>query len=92
MTVEMPQLNKPIEVLVVFEQDGRPTPLKFRYHDEDGEVYVVKVEKVLSVDEQCPAPGTNVLMFRCLSYKACAPYQYDLSFSSKTMRWQLFWM
>jgi hypothetical protein len=49
----------PIEVLAHFDNDGIPSPLRFRIADKE-----IKIEQVLSVTEEKLA-GNKMLCFRC---------------------------
>ena len=79
----------PIDIIVVFNKRDPAKPFKFRYADENGEVYEIKIDKVLDIREHVSA-GVKTFMFDCQSTKNGSPYRYEINYNPRSMRWILY--
>ncbi len=77
----MKLLNHPIEMIAVFDIDGKITPAKFRYEDK-----VVRVEKIIKRQKEKLA-GNERWVFTCMHQQN---YLYELKYEIDTQKWFLF--
>ena len=82
---------KKIDVFAYFYKGNNyPTPVRFRYNDEDGGEETVVIDKVLSVKEDKSVPGIFRFMYNCQSYKNGLLYLYQLCYDPKDSHWMLY--
>jgi hypothetical protein len=80
----MKVLMKPIEMVVWFDLEGLPRPVRFRI---DGEV--IKVEQVCTLSEEKLA-GNRTKIFRCQSEIDGQLKSFELKYELQTCKWFLF--
>ncbi len=85
----MKLLRKPIEVIAIFDIEGNPTPIKFRFLDEGEEVLVVKVDKVLKKDIDKFA-GNRMIKYTCESCIRGEAKPFELRYEVDSCRWYLY--
>jgi len=81
-------LAKPVKMIAVFDENGAPTPLRFKI-EEDGAWRTVKVDRVISAEAVRPA-GMDALVFRCQSELRGTLRQYELAYRIKPHLWELY--
>ncbi len=87
----MKVLNKPVEMIVAFEDEKFPRPMKFRFRLEDESLIVVPVDRILTQHELKIA-GNRLICYTCQSVIAETERLYELRYEMKTCRWVLYKM
>jgi hypothetical protein len=83
-------LARPVQMIAVFDENGVPTPLRFKV-EEEGTWQLVKVDNVISTESVRPA-GMDALIFRCQSEICGVLKQYELVYRIKPHQWELYKM
>ena len=81
-------ISKPVKMVAVFDEQGFPTPIRFRI-EEEGIPQTVKVDHVLSTKAIRPA-GMDAFVFCCQSEIRGALKQYELVYRIKPHQWELY--
>ena len=81
-------LAKPVKMIAAFDENGVPTPLKFKV-EEGGVWRIVKVEHIVSTKAVRPA-GMDALIFLCQSEVRGALKQYEVAYRIKPHLWELY--
>ncbi len=84
----MKVVTLPIECIALFDEKGRPTPMRFRILSNDGNM-PVKVDQVLHTEKQKIA-GSYLYMFDCQSSIGNEIKIYQLRYELNTCKWILF--
>lgn len=84
----MKVVAKPIDVIAVFTKEGVPTPIRFKFSEEDT-ITVIKVDRVIIRDLERFA-GNNMVVFRCQSLIDNMQKVYELKYELSTCKWILF--
>ncbi len=79
---------KPIDMIAVFTKDGIPTPVRFKYCEDDIST-VIKVDRVILRETEKFA-GNNMVIFRCQSTIGDMQKIYELKYELATCKWILF--
>lgn len=79
----------PIELIGWFDEYGVINPIRFRFEDSDGERIVVKVGKIVKVEDEKLA-GNHMRIFVCQSMIDGSQKNYELKYEIRTCRWFLF--
>jgi hypothetical protein len=82
-------LGKEIDMLAKFNQEGIPTPIKFRITGKNGEDVAIRVDQVLNRHLEKLA-GNKMLVFKCQSVINGKEVNYDLKYGLDTMKWMMF--
>lgn len=85
----MKVLMKPIEMIAWFSVNKNPIPLRYRIVDANNAYRVIKVDKVLFVEEEKLA-GNRMILYRCESIINNAKRIYELKYEVDTFKWFLF--
>lgn len=85
----MKVVAKPIEMIVWYERDGTPHPIRFRLKKEDEEWKTVKIEQVITIEKEKFA-GNYMYLFRCQSLINGVQRLYELKYEMATCKWMLF--
>lgn len=80
---------KPVEMIVWFTLEKKPTPLKYRIMDENNVFKVIKIDKILFIEEEKLA-GNRMIVYRCQSLINNVERVYELKYEIDTCRWFLF--
>lgn len=80
---------KVIEMIAWFKEDGDIRPLKFRMSQGQGEMQVIKVDQVISIDKEKFA-GNVMYLFRCQSEINGELKRFELKYEPETSKWILF--
>lgn len=75
-------------MIASFTKDGVPTPIKFKYHEDEGAI-VVKVDRVILRETEKFA-GNNMIVFRCQSSINNIQKVYEIKYELSTCKWILF--
>ncbi len=78
---------KPVEMIAWFSKDGTPNPIRYRF-EERGDNLVVKVDRVISIDEENLA-GNRMYVYRCKSHLNNRLRVYELKYEITSCRWFL---
>ncbi len=81
-------LAKPIKMIAVFDENGVPTPIRFRI-EENGVWHTVRIDHICSTETVRPA-GKDALLFRCQSEIQGALRMYELAYRIKAHQWELY--
>ncbi|WP_350345064.1 hypothetical protein PRVXT_001519 [Proteinivorax tanatarense] len=84
----MKVLMKPIDMIAWFDKEGNVNPLRYRVKGKEGEYKVVKVQKVISKEEERLA-GNPMLIIRCQSVVGNYEKLYELKYDFKG-KWYLY--
>lgn len=84
----MKMIMKEIEMIAYFQKEGMPEPLRYRIADEQGELQVVHVDRVLWKKEDKRA-GNLMLTYACQSAFDGVERRYELRYEAGTFRWFL---
>lgn len=84
-------LAEPIDAVVMFRGKENPRPYRFRYDDSDGHSQVIRIDKVLDVEETKIA-GMRALVYRCQSEIKGSAVLYELKYRIADCRWELYKM
>jgi len=85
----MKLVAKPIDVLAVFIIRDKPRPYRMRFKGETGEDIVIRIEKVISIEERS-VPGVKTFIYECQSTKGADPYRYQLLYKPDSSTWLLY--
>lgn len=84
-------IAKPIDMLAWFDKNGIPSPLKFRFINEEEANYVVNVDRVITKEKEKLA-GNEMMLFRCQSVIDGIEKMYELKFEIKSCKWMIYKM
>lgn len=85
----MKVLRKPIEAIVLFDLEGNPIPIKFRYLNDEKELVTVKVDKIIKKDLDRFA-GNRMIRFTCQSHIGNQLKPFEVRFEVDTSRWFIY--
>jgi len=85
----MKLVAKQIDVIAGFINREKPHPYRFRYKNEDGDEVVIRIEKVLSVEEQ-RIPGVKTFVYECQSTRGMLLYRYQIMYKPDSHSWLLY--
>ena len=85
--------NVPIDVIARFwvKSPEIPDPYKFRYKDEAGNSYDVKVERIYHIKDH-RFGGKRTFIYRCVSTIAGEERMYELKYMLDECKWLLYKM
>lgn len=75
-------------MIASFTKDGIPTPIKFKYCEDEGTT-VVKIDRVI-LQETEKFAGNNMIVFRCQSLIGHIQKVYEIKYELATCKWILF--
>lgn len=84
----MKVVAKPIDMIAIFTKEGIPTPVRFKYYEDDSAT-VIKVDRVM-IRETEKFAGNNIFVFRCQSLIGDIQKVYELKYELATCKWILF--
>ena len=85
----METMMKEIEMIAYFQKEGLPVPLRYRIANEEGELQVIGVDRVLWRKEDKRA-GNLMLTYACQSEWGGIERRYELRYEAATFRWYLY--
>lgn len=74
----------PIQMIVWFDTNGTPNPIRFKYNSS-----VIKINKVVSVVLEKLA-GNNTYVFTCRAEVGGEEKMLEIKYELRTCRWMLF--
>ena len=87
----MKVLMKPIEMIAWFTSEGNPVPLRYRIVSEDDSYIVIKVDRVISSEEEKLA-GNRMIVYKCQSIINNIQKLYEIKYEIDSCKWFLFEM
>lgn len=84
----MKTMMKEIEMIAYFTKEGMPIPIKYRIANEEGELQVVVVEKVLW-KKQDKRAGNLMITYACQSGFSGVERLYELRYEASSFKWYL---
>ncbi len=85
----MKTLRKPIEAIVLFDLEGNPIPIRFRYLDDGSELVTIKVDRIIKKDIDKFA-GNRMMKFTCQTQIGNQVKPFELRFEIDTSRWYIY--
>ncbi|HYE83281.1 MAG TPA: hypothetical protein VEG39_14090 [Clostridia bacterium] len=85
----MKTIRKPIEAIVLFDLEGNPVPIKFRYLDDGSELVTIKVDRVIKRDLDKFA-GNRMMKFTCQTCIGNQVRPFELRFEIDTSKWFIY--
>jgi hypothetical protein len=85
----MKTLRKPIEAIVLFDLEGNPLPIRFRYLDDAEELVTIKVDRVIK-RELDKFAGNKMMKFTCQTQIGNQVKPFELRFEIDTSRWFIY--
>lgn len=84
----MKLINKPIEMIAIFNKDGKIKPIRFRLMNENGQYNVIKVEQVNVINKE-KYQGIWHYIFLCEIILNCRQRLCEIVYNTETMKWYL---
>ena len=84
----MKTMMKEIEMIAYFTKEGQPLPLKYRIVNEEGELQVVRVDKIVW-HKQDKRAGNLMITYACQSGFEGIEKQYELRYEANSFKWYL---
>ena len=81
--------RKNVEVVAVFDQKGKPTPVRVRMEGAEGEHIVLKVDRILKKDADRTA-GNLMLRFFCETHLKGVAVPFELRYETTTLCWYIY--
>ncbi|MHB1393715.1 MAG: hypothetical protein ACYCYE_11705 [Clostridia bacterium] len=85
----MKTIRKPIEAIVLFDLEGNPVPIRFRYLDDGSELITIKVDRIIKKDIDRFA-GNRMMKFTCQTQIGNQVKPFELRFEIDTSRWYIY--
>jgi hypothetical protein len=82
-------LRKPIEAIVLFDLEGNPAPIRFRYLDDGEELVTVKVDRIIK-RELDKFAGNRMIKFTCQTQIGNQVKPFELRFEIDTSKWFIY--
>ncbi|WP_077369743.1 hypothetical protein [Anaerosalibacter sp. Marseille-P3206] len=87
----MKVIMKPIEMIAWFTNEGNPVPLRYRIESEDKTNVVIKVDRVITSEEEKLA-GNKMIVYKCESIINNIQKIYEIKYEIDSCKWFLFKM
>ena len=85
----MKVIAKPIEMVAWTDANGKINPVRFRIENKDESISVIKIDKVISIENEKLA-GNFMRVFTCQSIIKGSERIYEIKYELSTCRWILF--
>ena len=79
-------VNIPVQMISCTDTDGTITPMRFRFRDKSGEIITIKIEKILSTDQDRNRMGIN---FSCTATLYGTQKKFTLWYSYTAHEWHI---
>ncbi|MCH5248352.1 MAG: hypothetical protein J1E98_00395 [Lachnospiraceae bacterium] len=79
-------IDIPVQMISCTDTNGKITPIRFRFRDNTGEIITVKVEKILSQDQDKNRVGAN---FTCVALIYGTQKTFTLRYNYYAHEWHL---
>jgi hypothetical protein len=80
-----------IEMIAWFNENGMPTPLRFKIKNGDGSNNIIKVDKVIQIEKEKLA-GNIMYVFKCQSIIEEFEKLYEIKYELNSCKWMLYKM
>lgn len=84
----MELINKPIEMIAVFNKEGNIKPIRFRLMNEDAQYNVVKIEHVNVINKE-KYQGIWHYIFVCVITLNNRQRLCEITYNTQTLEWKL---
>ncbi|OWZ84430.1 hypothetical protein [Natranaerobius trueperi] len=81
-------IMKPIEMIAWFTDNDIPKPLRYRISTKEGSKQVIRIEKIISVEEEKLA-GNKMFVYTCQSTIRNQTRVFELKYELSTCKWYL---
>jgi len=85
----MKVLMRSVDMICCTSKDGVITPIKFRIADEEKEYKIIRIDKILSRDEEKLA-GNRMLVFKVQSVINNSEWRFEMKYEFSTCKWFLY--
>ena len=76
-------------MIASFTREGIPTPIRFKYYNEDEGTDIIKIDRVVFRETEKFA-GNIMIVFRCQSLINDIQRSYEIKYELATCKWILF--
>jgi hypothetical protein len=84
-------LNKPIEMITSFNNEGIPTPIRFKYSNEEELNIIIKIDKVIHFEKMKDRINkVCYYIYQCRSFIENISRNYELKYDIDTCKWYLY--
>jgi len=87
----MKVLMRSVDMICCTSKDGVITPIKFRIADENKEYKIIRIDKILTRDEEKLA-GNRMLVFKVQSVINNSECLFEMKYEFSTCKWFLYKM
>lgn len=84
----MKVIMRPIDMLVWFDTEGEPHPIRFRTTDNQGENITIKLDNISNVELEKHA-GNQIVRFDCLATIRDIQRQLQIKYEMTSCKWYL---
>lgn len=81
--------RKSVEVVAVFDMQGKPTPIRVRLPVENGENVVLKIDKITRTDID-RTTGNLMLKYYCETIRGDVSMPFELRYEAATFCWFIY--
>ncbi|MDD4297477.1 MAG: hypothetical protein PHC69_11080 [Ruminiclostridium sp.] len=85
----MKVLMRSVDMICCTSKDGIITPIKFRIADEEKEYKIIRIDKILTRDEEKLA-GNRMLVFKVQSIINNCEWLFEMKYEFSTCKWFLY--
>ena len=85
----MKVLMRSVDMMCCTSKDGIKTPIKFRIADEEKEYKIIRIDKILTRDEEKLA-GNRMLVFKVQSIINNCEWLFEMKYEFSTCKWFLY--
>lgn len=78
--------RKKVEVVAVFDMNGKPTPIRVRLPAEDGENIILRIDKITKTDVD-RTTGNLMLKYYCETIQGGVSVPFELRYEAATFCW-----
>ncbi|MBN2852677.1 MAG: hypothetical protein JXQ23_08080 [Clostridia bacterium] len=87
----MKVIMKSVEMICVSNQDGKISPIKYKYVDKSEQIHIVKIDKILERNEEKLA-GNRMYVYKVMSVINEAERVYEMKYELATCKWYIYKM
>lgn len=85
----MKVLMRSVDMICCTSKDGIITPIKFRIADDEKEYKIIRIDKILTRDEEKLA-GNRMLVFKVQSIINNCEWLFEMKYEFSTCKWFLY--
>lgn len=85
----MKVLMRSVDMICCTSKEGLITPIKFRIADKEKEYKIIRIDKILSRDEEKLA-GNRMLVFKAQSIIDNCEWRFEMKYEFSTCKWFLY--